>query len=91
MGRQDLINHIEAELDTGSDIESEKGSRPALCQNCGHEIVSEDEKNSQQGDYIVHRIPAHGESRMNTVFYCSVSCFKRDMAEMFSPSPQSEP
>jgi hypothetical protein len=92
MGRQDIINHIESEIDRDSNGEQEEFNDPALCQHCGVQIISSDDTApAKKDDYVVHRVPTHGESKMNTVFYCSPSCFNEAMSELFSPSDAGRP
>jgi hypothetical protein len=80
MGRQELIEHIEAELSGRSDgtTEPQEITDP-LCQRCGVPIEAE---GSKPDDYVVHSIPAHGESGRSFVFYCGPDCFQDAMDEL---------
>lgn len=91
MGRQEIIDHIETELhqDTDANCNADQEARPTLCQHCGAHIASEPNATaSEQGDYVVHRVPSHGAEKMNSVFYCGPSCFTEAMSTLFSPADE---
>jgi hypothetical protein len=80
MGRQELIQQIETELRGQSpETRSNQSISDTLCQHCGSTIVSDD----THGDYVVHRIPAHGTDDMRTAFYCGPTCFQDAMDDLF--------
>lgn len=81
MGRKEIIQHIESELRSGPSRTNEvSGSDEILCQQCGIPLELD---GHQQGDYVVHRVPSHGETEMNSVFYCGPSCFQDAMTDLF--------
>lgn len=84
MGRQEIIDHIEAELNQNTTSDFQKPPQPILCQFCGSEIASANSSMSEHGDYVVHRIPDQGSSQMRSVFYRGPSCFSEAMADLFS-------
>lgn len=89
MGRQDIIDHIEAELDPNTECDTEDQSQPTLCQQCGMEIIpATGAMPSEHGDYVVHRVPGRGEGKMRSIFYCSPSCFTKAMTALFSPTDE---
>jgi hypothetical protein len=81
MGRQEIVHHIESELDSETS-KSQPGnqSNSTLCQQCGIPIEPESEPPS---DYIIHRVPSNNEPKMNSVFYCGRSCFEDSMKNLF--------
>lgn len=86
MGRQDIIEHIEAELNRDTEYNTEDVPQPTLCQQCGMEIAPASGTVAlEHGDYVVHRVPTQGESERKSVFYCSSSCFTESMEALFSP------
>ena len=85
MSRQDLINHIEAELETETDWTREEQPEPVICEYCGKTIAEVGEKPSLQTDYVIHRVPSQDRSEMQNAFYCSVSCLDDHMDELFAP------
>lgn len=77
MGRQELKQHIEEKLEQKSnDTDLSDNITDTICQNCGGIIDTDGEK---QSDYVIHSIPAHGDSGMNLVFYCGPTCFQENM------------
>lgn len=89
MGRQEIIDHIEAELNQNTVSDSEDPPQPILCQHCGSEIAPpNDTIPSEHGDYVVHRIPDQGDSKIRSVFYCEPSCFSEAMTVLFSPGDE---
>lgn len=80
MGRQELINHIEAELSDSSDetAKPQEITEP-LCQQCG--CIIETDGNTPD-DYVVHSIPSHGDSGRSFVFYCGPECFQDSMDDL---------
>lgn len=82
MGRQEIVEHIEAELsDRLDEPTSSSEITEALCQHCGHMI---EEEGQQPDDYVVHRIPSHGESGRSYVLYCGPDCFQDAMDELLN-------
>jgi len=82
MGRQEIVEHIEAELSGRSDeATSSSEITEALCQHCGLMIEAEGQ---QPDDYVVHSIPSHGESGRSFVFYCGPDCFQDAMDELLN-------
>lgn len=80
MGRQEIVQHIEAELSGRSDEPTDPPEiTEALCQHCGVVIETEGQ---QPDDYVVHSIPSHGESGRSFVFYCGPDCFQNAMDEL---------
>lgn len=89
MGRQDIIDHIEAELGGDTEYSAKDMPQPTLCQQCGMEIAAASGTvPADHGDYVVHRVPTQGESDLQSVFYCSSSCFTESMEELFSPGDE---
>lgn len=82
MGRQAITEHIRQELHEHSTTNPDKtnSTDAVLCQQCGTPIESDDQC---QDDYIVHRVPSHGETEMHSVFYCGPSCFQDAMTSLF--------
>lgn len=92
MGRQDIIEHIETEMHRDTAATKEENTRPLLCQHCGQQIGPEaDDGLPEHEDYVIHRVPTHGESKMNSVFYCSPDCLDEAMTALFSVSDGGEP
>jgi hypothetical protein len=80
MGRQQITEHIEAELSGRSTEATEpQETTDVLCQYCGIGIETEGQR---PDDYVVHSIPSHGESGRNFVLYCSPACFQEAMGEL---------
>jgi hypothetical protein len=80
MGRQQITEHIEAELSG----RSTEGTEPqevtdVLCQHCGIGIETEGQR---PDDYVVHSVPSHGGSGQSFVFYCGPTCFQDAMDEL---------
>ncbi len=82
MGRQELRDHITDAMHSREQYEVPKIETPALCQHCGRPIDPDDKATS---DYVIHKVQSHGEDGMNSVYYCSPSCFTEAMEELFSP------
>lgn len=77
--REAILDHIRMEMDGREN----KAPEPTdiVCQNCGTRIVDDN-----TGDYIIHRVPEHGEDMTTSVFYCSRDCFN----ELFERLLQSD-
>ena len=91
MGRQEIVQHIESELHQDTEWDTESNGQPVLCQHCGVEILSSSPSAPhKQGDYVVHRVPAHGEAETRSIFYCGASCFNEAMSELFSAPVKEE-
>lgn len=92
MGRQEIIDHIETELNRDTTQTTEKDTQLLLCQHCGQQIGPEsDSELPENDDYVIHRVPTHGKSKMNSVFYCSPDCFDEAMTALFSISDGEGP
>ena len=89
MGRQDLIEHIEAEIESETNWTDEEQPKPVFCENCGEVIVGANEVASAKQDYVIHRVPSPDDSGMQNAFYCGPSCLDSHMAELFSSADKN--
>lgn len=93
MSREDLIEHIVSGMrDPGVDNNNLDDRTTTICQNCGIQIMNENESEiSELDDYVIHRVPEHGEHEMCSVFYCGPNCFQNSMDQLFDYSEQNSP
>lgn len=72
------------ELNGKTDDSPETDIKSTICQHCGSTISTEKGVAGNNSDYVVHRIPGHGEDTIHSVFYCGPSCFNNAMDDLFS-------
>lgn len=85
MTKEDLINHIVAEMHSHESNGGSSGSPDdVLCQNCGLQITHERvSRGGDLDDYVIHRVPTHGGQEISSVFYCGPNCLKESMDRLF--------
>lgn len=66
MSRRDILNHIRESM--ADDMSFDPTAKDVVCRECGDVIDFEME-------YVIHRVPEHGEDEMTTAVFCGGSCF----------------
>jgi len=80
MAREEIVQHIQAELQRDTTPSSGREIDGTVCHHCGIVIETGDEGTD---DYVAHRVPSHGESGSKFAFYCGPDCFQEAMDELF--------
>jgi len=83
MGKQDLAEAIEREIQSEQEITADELDVEPECAYCGREMAYERyNEHSPKSDYVIHTVPGNNHEPPQKLAYCGATCFVEEMSEL---------